>query len=125
MRNGWTRCPRCEPPTALNPDRPLLIRKRVTDVYGSHQESVVPPQSHTNIIGFSAVEQVSWILAGSLAPVIATALLLKYNSSVPTSMYLGAAAVLTLLAVLLRREAAHCDSTLIHADDRLPASAGR
>jgi hypothetical protein len=94
--------------------------KRVIDVSDTHQESVVPPPSRTDIIDFSAVEQVSWILAGSLAPVIAMALLSKYNSSVPTSVYLEAAAVLTMLAVLLRREAAHRDSSTIHADDRAP-----
>jgi hypothetical protein len=100
----------------------------VTDVSGSGQRSVVPPQWRTDIIDFSVVrqvEQVSWILAGRLAPVIATALLLTYNSSVPASMYLGAAAVLTLPAVQLGREAAHREPTPIHADDRTPASAGR
>ncbi len=75
--------------------------------------------------GLSVAGQVSSILAGSLAPIIATALLLKYNSSVPISLYLGAAAVLTLLAVLFSRETAHTDLTRIHAADRTPASAGR
>jgi hypothetical protein len=99
--------------------------KQVIDVSDTHQDSVVRPQSRTDIIDFSAMEQVSWILAGSLAPVIAMALLSKYNSSVPTSVYLGAAAVLTMLAVLLRREVAHREPTPIHTDDGTPASSGR
>ena len=75
--------------------------------------------------GLSVAGQVSSILAGSLAPIIATALLLQYNSSIPISLYLAAAAVLTLLAVLFSRETARSDLTQIQAADRKPVSAGR
>ena len=61
--------------------------------------------------GLSVAGQVSSIVAGSLAPVIATALLIEYGSSVPISLYLAGAAVLTVIAVVLSRETARSDLT--------------
>ncbi|MBF8193089.1 MHS family MFS transporter [Nonomuraea sp. K274] len=54
--------------------------------------------------GVSIGAQLSAIVAGALAPLIAVALLQAYSSSVPISVYLGLAAVLTLAAVYAARE---------------------
>ncbi|SEG98983.1 metabolite-proton symporter [Nonomuraea solani] len=54
--------------------------------------------------GVSIGAQLSAIVAGALAPIIAVALLREYASSVPISIYLGLAAVLTLVAVYAARE---------------------
>jgi MFS family permease len=75
--------------------------------------------------GLSVAGQVSSIVAGSLAPVIATALLIEYGSSLPISLYLAGAAVLTVIAVVLSRETARSDLTRDPAADRATAGAGR
>ncbi|MGV9712469.1 MFS transporter [Gordonia sp. NPDC003424] len=54
--------------------------------------------------GVSLGYQVTSIVAGSLAPIIATALLSKFDSSVPIAIYLAAASVVTLIAVIAARE---------------------
>jgi MFS family permease len=54
--------------------------------------------------GVSLGYQVTSIVAGSLAPIIAVALLERYDSSVPISLYLAAGCVLTLIAVAALRE---------------------
>ncbi|MFI6296160.1 MFS transporter [Nonomuraea sp. NPDC050790] len=54
--------------------------------------------------GVSIGAQLSAIVAGALAPVIAVALLRDYGSSLPISIYLGVAALLTLFAVYKARE---------------------
>ncbi|MFI6391277.1 MFS transporter [Nonomuraea sp. NPDC050547] len=54
--------------------------------------------------GVSIGAQLSAIVAGALAPVIAVALLREYDSTVPISIYLGIAALLTLFAVYKARE---------------------
>ncbi|WP_327089444.1 MHS family MFS transporter [Nonomuraea sp. NBC_01738] len=59
--------------------------------------------------GVSIGAQLSAIVAGALAPVIAVALLKEYGSAVPISIYLGIAAVLTLVAVFLARETRGAD----------------
>jgi len=73
--------------------------------------------------GLSVAGQVSSIVAGSLAPIVATALLIEYGSSVPISIYLAGAAVLTLIAVWASRETAHSDLTLDPAAQRATAAA--
>jgi metabolite-proton symporter len=75
--------------------------------------------------GLSVAGQVSSIVAGSLAPIIATALLLQYGNSLPISLYLAGAAVITVVAVLLSRETAHSDLTRDPAADRAAVGAGR
>ena len=75
--------------------------------------------------GLSVAGQVSSIVAGSLAPIIATALLIRYGSSVPISLYLAGAAVLTVIAVVLSRETARSDLTRDPVADRATAGAGR
>ncbi|MGW5150479.1 MFS transporter [Rhodococcus koreensis] len=54
--------------------------------------------------GISLGYQVTSIVAGSLAPIIAVALLDRFDSSVPIAVYLGAASVVTLIAVACARE---------------------
>ncbi|MEV6135059.1 MFS transporter [Nocardia sp. NPDC051990] len=54
--------------------------------------------------GVSLGYQVTSIVAGSLAPIIAVRLLNTYNSAVPIALYLAAAAAITAIAVLFARE---------------------
>jgi MFS family permease len=54
--------------------------------------------------GVSLGYQVTSIVAGSLAPIIAVKLLDVYDSSVPIAIYLAGACAVTLLAVVLTRE---------------------
>lgn len=54
--------------------------------------------------GASMGSQLASIIAGALAPVIAVELLKDYGSSVPVSLYLSAAAVVTTLTVAFAKE---------------------
>lgn len=54
--------------------------------------------------GASMGSQLASIVAGALAPIIAVELLKDYGSSVPVSVYLSAAAVVTTLTVAFARE---------------------
>ena len=54
--------------------------------------------------GVSLGYQVTSIVAGSLAPIIAVKLLDVYDSSVPIAIYLAGACAITLIAVLFTRE---------------------
>ncbi|WP_433758809.1 MFS transporter [Nocardia sp. CA-135398] len=54
--------------------------------------------------GVSLGYQVTSIVAGSLAPIIAVRLLNTYESAVPIAIYLAAAAAITAIAVLFARE---------------------
>ena len=54
--------------------------------------------------GVSLGYQVTSIVAGSLAPIIAVKLLEVYGSSVPIAIYLAVACVITLVAVVVARE---------------------
>ncbi|WP_040695794.1 MFS transporter [Nocardia vinacea] len=54
--------------------------------------------------GVSLGYQVTSIVAGSLAPIIAVRLLNTYESAVPIAVYLAAAAAITAIAVLFARE---------------------
>ena len=54
--------------------------------------------------GVSLGYQVTSIVAGSLAPIIATALLQRFRSWLPVALYIVAACVITLIAVLTLRE---------------------
>ncbi|MBT2449594.1 MHS family MFS transporter [Streptomyces sp. ISL-43] len=54
--------------------------------------------------GASMGSQLASIFAGALAPIIAVELLKDYGSSVPVSVYLSAAAVVTTITVALARE---------------------
>ncbi|MHA3019131.1 MFS transporter [Mycobacterium sp. BMJ-28] len=54
--------------------------------------------------GVSLGYQVTAIVAGSLAPIIAVTLLEEFGSSVPIAIYLAGASVITLIAVYFARE---------------------
>ena len=54
--------------------------------------------------GVSLGYQVTSILAGSLAPIIATALLQQYKSWVPVAIYIAIACTITAVTVLTLRE---------------------
>ncbi|MGU3501419.1 MFS transporter [Mycobacterium sp. C31M] len=69
--------------------------------------------------GVSLGYQVTSIVAGSLAPIIAVKLLDIYDSSVPIAVYLGLACLVSLLAALISRETKGIDlKTLDEADAR-------
>jgi MFS family permease len=74
--------------------------------------------------GVSLGYQVTSIVAGSLAPLIAVKLLDVYDSPVPISIYLAIACAITLVAVLFTRETNGIDlRTLDDADAREIAGA--
>ncbi len=76
--------------------------------------------------GVSLGYQVTSIVAGSLAPLIAVKLLDVYDSPVPIAIYLAAACAITLVAVLFTRETNGIDlQTLDDADAREIAGALR
>ncbi|MGV0851192.1 MFS transporter [Mycolicibacterium phlei] len=68
--------------------------------------------------GVSLGYQVTSIVAGSLAPAIATWLLDEFNSWVPIALYLAAAAAITLVAALFNRETKGIDLATLDAADR-------
>ncbi|WP_029116756.1 MFS transporter [Mycobacterium sp. URHB0044] len=67
--------------------------------------------------GVSLGYQVTSIVAGSLAPLIAVKLLEIYDSSVPIAIYLAAACAITLVAVLFTRETNGIDLNALDVAD--------
>ncbi|MET8472345.1 MFS transporter [Streptomyces sp. NPDC006422] len=67
--------------------------------------------------GASIGAQFASVAAGAPAPLIATALLSAYDSSTPISLYVIAAALLTLIAVGVAKETRHRDLADIDAGD--------
>jgi metabolite-proton symporter len=63
--------------------------------------------------GASVGYQLASIAAGSVAPLIATALLAAYDSSIPISLYVVACAVITVIAVLASHETSKLDLTTV------------
>jgi metabolite-proton symporter len=74
--------------------------------------------------GASIGYQLASIVAGSVAPLIATALLAAYDSSVPVSIYVAACAVITIIAILLARETAKIDLAAVEATQEQLAKLG-
>ena len=68
--------------------------------------------------GVSLGYQVTSIVAGSLAPIIAVKLLDIFDSSVPIALYLAGAAVVTLIAALFMRETKGIDLATVDQADR-------
>lgn len=68
--------------------------------------------------GVSLGYQVTSIVAGSLAPIVAVKLLEVYDSSVPIALYLAGAAVVTLIAVYFTRETKGIDLATVDQADR-------
>ncbi|MET0703975.1 MAG: MFS transporter [Mycobacterium sp.] len=76
--------------------------------------------------GVSLGYQVTSIVAGSLAPIIAVKLLDIYDSSVPVALYLAVACAITLVAVIFTRETNGIDlKSLDDADVAYRADAAR
>ncbi|WP_327257349.1 MFS transporter [Streptomyces sp. NBC_01244] len=71
--------------------------------------------------GASMGSQLASIIAGALAPIIAVELLKDYGSSVPVSVYLSAAALVTTLTVLFARETRGRDLSVPKAEAAGPA----
>jgi MFS family permease len=67
--------------------------------------------------GVSLGYQVTSIVAGSLAPIIAVKLLEVYDSSVPIALYLAGACVITLIAVIFTRETKGIDLKALDVAD--------
>ncbi|CAN5538130.1 MFS transporter [soil metagenome] len=67
--------------------------------------------------GVSLGYQVTSIVAGSLAPIIAVKLLEIYDSSVPVAVYLAIACAITLVAVIFTRETKGIDLKSLDAAD--------
>lgn len=67
--------------------------------------------------GVSLGYQVTSIVAGSLAPIIAVRLLDTFDSSVPIAIYLAAACAITAIAVVVARETKGADLAQIDAAD--------
>jgi metabolite-proton symporter len=65
--------------------------------------------------GASIGYQLASVAAGSVAPLIATALLSAYDSSTPVSIYVAGCAAITVIAVLLARETAKVDLAEVEA----------
>ncbi|PPK64549.1 MFS transporter [Actinokineospora auranticolor] len=70
--------------------------------------------------GLSVGGQLSSIAAGAVAPLIATALFQRYNSTMPVSLYLVAMCALTVIAVLAARETR--GQSLEDSTERIPAT---
>lgn len=68
--------------------------------------------------GVSVGYQVTSIVAGSLAPIIASELLKQFNSSVPVAIYLAIAALITLVAVYFTRETRGITLESVDQNDR-------
>ncbi|WP_285859772.1 MFS transporter [Kocuria rosea] len=75
--------------------------------------------------GVSLGYQVTSIVAGSLAPIIATALLRQFDSWVPISIYIAAACVVTLVAVATLKETRGISLQSVDAEDRRRLDAER
>ena len=69
--------------------------------------------------GVSLGYQVTAIVAGSLAPIIAVKLLEEYHSSVPIAIYLAGAAAVTLIALYFARETKGIDLAEVDRADVL------
>ncbi|MCY0928190.1 MFS transporter [Streptomyces sp. H27-H1] len=74
--------------------------------------------------GASMGSQLASIVAGALAPIIAVELLKDYGSSLPVSVYLSAAALVTTLTVLFARETRGRDLSVPKAGAGAAAPAG-
>ncbi|MEU5092493.1 MFS transporter [Streptomyces sp. NPDC021356] len=73
--------------------------------------------------GASIGAQLSSVAAGAPAPLIATALLGSYGTSTPISVYVGLAALITVIAVIASRETRGSDLAAVEPDGTTPARA--
>src|SRR5699024_12241714 len=85
------------------------------DGHAAHIVEMFPTRTRDS--GVSTGYHVTAIVAGSFAPFIAPALLQGFDSSVPTAIYLAAAAAVSFIALLFTRETKGIDlRSLDHAD---------
>ena len=68
--------------------------------------------------GASLGYQGAGILGGALAPIISTALLDRYNSTVPVSLYVAAMLLISIVCVVLAPETAHVDPDELARQER-------
>ncbi|MBA8955444.1 VIT1/CCC1 family predicted Fe2+/Mn2+ transporter, partial [Actinomadura namibiensis] len=66
--------------------------------------------------GASMGSQLSSIIAGALAPIIAVELLKDYDSATPVSLYLCVAAIVTTITVAVARETRGRDLSAVLAE---------
>ena len=70
--------------------------------------------------GASLGYQLASIIAGGPAPLVATALVVKFHSSLPVAIYIAIGAAIAFLATLGLKDNSHRDIT-VEYDDRVPA----
>ncbi|WP_297007917.1 MFS transporter [uncultured Corynebacterium sp.] len=98
----------------------LLIGLGVHSLMYAGQPAVMAEMFPTRMryAGVSFGYQVTSIVAGSLAPIIATALLSGFDSWIPVALYVSLAAVVTLVAAVALRETRGVRLEDIDAEDR-------
>lgn len=79
--------------------------------------------------GMSLAHEVAAVFSGGVSPLIATALLVAYDSAVPVSLYIVALAAITLLALLCSgglggKRGGRAHGAEPRAEDRAPVAAG-
>ena len=80
----------------------LFIQSMTYSPYSALMTELFP--THIRYTALSLCYQVAPILAGSWAPLISLALLKEYNSSIPISIYLVGASVVSILCIMLVKE---------------------
>ncbi|MDS7929495.1 fosfomycin efflux MFS transporter AbaF [Acinetobacter sp. V102_4] len=80
----------------------LFIESMTYSPYSALMTELFP--THIRYTALSFCYQVAPIMAGSLAPLIALTLLKEFNSSVPISLYLVAASLISIVSILLVKE---------------------
>ena len=68
--------------------------------------------------GASLGYQGAGILGGALAPIISTALLDRYESTIPVSLYVAAMLLISIVCVVLAPETAHVDPDELARQER-------
>ena len=80
----------------------LFIQSMTYSPYSALMTELFP--THIRYTALSLCYQVAPILAGSWAPLIALSLLKEYNSSIPISIYLVGASVISIFCIMLVKE---------------------
>ena len=80
----------------------LFIQSMTYSPYSALMTELFP--THIRYTALSLCYQVAPILAGSLAPLIALSLLKEYNSSIPISIYLVGASLISIFCIMLVKE---------------------
>jgi hypothetical protein len=75
---------------------------------------------HRGPSGASLGYQLASIIAGGPAPLVATALVVKFHGSLPVAIYIAIGAAIAFLATLGLKDNSHRDIT-VEYDDKVPA----